>query len=642
VIALLAGVLALAGCSSAGAGVLPAERSSVPGVTASPQGAPGSSSAASSFPGRTPAGSHTPGAAPDTASGVWEPGAAQFPPDVAETPSGCAAVPRPDGWLRAEDAQPGQPGFEIPPDTGGRVVTGYADRRSAACGDTVSVALSGPPSVVRLEAYRLGAYREAIGRLIWRSGDVPVTQRPLPAVQPGTNLREASWPVSVRMPVTTAWPPGFYLLVVRAAGGIAGPAIPLIVRDDAGEAPIMFTASTLTWNAYNDWGGYSLYRGPGLTSAARFAARGRVASFRRPLEGSGYRQMVFMDLPVVRRLEELAAARGLDVAYTTDVDVDQRPSQWLRHAELVFGGHSEYWTRRAYDALAAVRGTGVNLVFLGANNLWWHARLDVGPVAVEPDREIVYKTYAGDPTPRSAAGDYSVLWSQWPEHRDAAALLGHSHAAIGVHGGYQVMGAPGWMLAGTGLREGSVLPLAVGNEADGYIPAAANPKDLTVVAAGVLRGARGPVTVSASYYVAPSGAGVFSAGTTDWACGLSGACPDQVIPPATSAALQALSRNIILAFLQPAAGRAHPSVPSVTPEPSVLLTQLSPGAIGNYGSSVVTEGDSTKRLSVPGLSGQGQPRAVPGLVHARGTHLLPARHRAAAAAGRAGVSGSGR
>jgi hypothetical protein len=527
------------------------------------------------------------------ASTVWRPESARLPLDLPRRESACPATPRPGGWVRVEAGQGGDPGFQVPPDGWAGQVVGYADRRSATCGDIVQVALSGPNAVVRL---------------VWQSGEVRVQPRPVPPVQPGTRQREAAWPVSVTVPVTAAWPPGFYLLVPHAAGGAGGPGIPLVVRDDVDGTPVLFAASSLTWNAYNDWAGYSLYRGPGRTANAQYLSRAKVVSFRRPLVGSGYRQLTYMDLPVVQELERIAAETGVDVAYTTDVDLDQQPSQLLRHAEVVFGGHAEYWTRRAYDAVAAARNAGVNLAFLGANNLWWHTRLGTSPGAPEPDREIVYRVQADDPASRSA--DFTLLWSQWPEHRDAAAMLGQSHSAINVHGGYQLLGAPAWMLTGTGLspgtvdRPGSTLPLAVGNEADGYVAAGANPGTLTVVAAGVLRGARGPAAVSASYYVAPSGAGVFAAGTTDWSCGLAGPCSDQHAPASTTTALRGLTKNIVLAFATPRAGRTHPSTPGVTPPPAVLLSRLAPEAIGTYGSgSEPTEergGKKTRALASGG------------------------------------------
>jgi hypothetical protein len=47
----------------------------------------------------------------------------------------------------------------------------------------------------------------------------------------------------------------------------------LVVRDDAATAPVLFMASTLTWQAYNAWGGWSLYAGPTGTYPRRAADR---------------------------------------------------------------------------------------------------------------------------------------------------------------------------------------------------------------------------------------------------------------------------------------------------------------------------------------------------------------------------------
>jgi hypothetical protein len=525
---------------------------------------------------------------------------APLPADLPASPSAaCALITRPAGWLRIEDAQPGDAGFRIPPEADGAgVVRGYTDRSSAACGDEVTVHLSGPTSTVRLEAYRIGAYRTSRARLIWSSGDLHVGPTRRPRLQPHTHLVEPDWPVTVAARITTDWPAGFYLLIPRSAGGPAGPAIPLVIRDDAGHEPVLLAASTMTWNAYGDFGGYSLYRGPGVTAKARYLSRARVVTFRRPLTGTGYEQLVSMDLPVVEQIEQL----GLDAAYTTDVDVDLHPSQLLRHAELVFGGHSEYWTRREYDAMEAARNRGVNLAFLGANNLWWHARLEDHAGGTQPDLEVVWREVAGDPTPASRPSDYTLLWSQWPEHRDAAAVLGQDHAGIDVHGGYQVLNAPAWMLNGTGVDSGSVLPMAVGNEADGYNPRAANPPDLDVVAAGVLRGSHGPVTVSASYYSAPSGAGVFAAGSTDWSCALGADCPDQAVPAQTARDLRILTRNVLTAFARPDAGRRHPSAASFPPPTKSLLAQLKPAATGSYGEAETAEEGAVRAARRPGVA----------------------------------------
>jgi hypothetical protein len=546
----------------------------------------GPASAAPDRTGPPPAGRQAaaPAASSPSGSPVTAPGLADGP---------ACPTARPTGWLAAENQRQGTP-LTPPPRSvdgihdayGGAAVVGYTDRSSAACGELVTVQLSGPAGAVQLVAYRIGSYRGAGARAVWRSGPIRVSPREVPPGDAFPHLVEPQWPLSTTIAVDGRWTPGFYLLVpVGSTGRPAGPAVPLTVRNDGGRAPVLFKASTLTWNAYGDWSGWSLYHGARGSGAAATAARARVVSLHRPLVEAGYEQMEYMDLPVVRQLEQL----GLDVDYTTDEDVDAAPESLLGHAEVVMGGHSEYWTRAMYDGLLRAGEAGVNLVFLGANNLWWQARLERSPLANRPDRMAVYRVAAEDPVTRSDPKAATVLWGQLG--RDPAAVLGESHAAIGVHGGLQVLDAPAWFLAGSGLTTGSVLPGAVGNEAAGYNVRGKNPPTTQVLAAGVLRGAHGPVVVSANYSTLPSGAAVFAAGSTDWACLPSpGGCLDGTPPGATASAVGVLTRNVLLALSTPRAGLTRPSTPTTPFVAAQLLPRLAPAAIGSYGAPTAEEG----------------------------------------------------
>jgi hypothetical protein len=495
------------------------------------------------------------------------------------------------GWVAAENARAGTPALAGGSDGAG--VLGYLDRGSIGCGQRVGVHLGLGPALgtrrVRLAGYRIGWYGGAGARLVWRSPVVWVTARALPSGLAAPHLVTPAWPASFTLSVGPGWVPGFYLLIPQdaAGGGPVGPAVPLVVRDDGGTAPILVKASTLTWNAYNDWGGWSLYHGPNGTHAQAVADRARVVAVHRPLTGSGYRQMTLMDLPVVRLAEHLATARHLDVAYTTDLDVDRDPGQLTHHAEIVSGGHSEYWTTAMYNGLQAAAAAGVNLVFLGANNLWWHTRLEGATAGAagsggEPDRQVVYRLLADDPAARTDPQAATVQWQIAPLHRDPAALLGQSHAAINVDSGLQLLDPPAWFTAGTGLHSGAVLAEAIGNEADGYNPSGHNPATTQILAAALLTGNHGPVLVTTSYSTQPSGAAVFAAGSTDWACAPTGTCLDKTIPAATAHLIATLTRNVLLALSTPRAGLTHPTTPTPPINATTHAPHLDPAAIGTY------------------------------------------------------------
>ena len=501
-----------------------------------------------------------------------------MPADVPVGPTApCARTVRPTGWLARENQRPGAVDWTVPV-VRPQGVLGYTDEPSAVCGDVVRVHLAGPAGTVRLLAYRLGWYRGDGARLVYESAPVRVVPRTVtrPRRLPFTVL--PSWPVSLSIPIDTGWPPGVYLLVPQPAAGPAGQAIPLIVRDDAGREPLLIKLSVFTWGAYNSFGGYSLYHGPSFAADRQegLDQRSREVTLRRPLAGDGYEQMVGYSLPLVQFAERV----GPDVAYTTDLDVDREPSLLLRHAAVVSDGHSEYWTGRMLDAVTGARNAGVNVAFLGANDVYWRARL---AAAAHGDvRLVVYKTLTDDPVVARSPMDATVRWLQPPLNRDPSSLVGQTTTAILVRGSYVVLRDPTWLMAG--LRPGAVLRDAVGNEVDAQVVGRPYPPSEETIAAAVLGGlhAEHLRIATMNYYSAPSGAGVFAAGTTYWVCDLNGSCPQFTTPSSTLAAVDMITTRLLRTFAQPRAGRTDPSVPSPPPMADGLLRLYPATPIGYY------------------------------------------------------------
>ena len=114
-----------------------------------------------------------------------------------------------------------------------------------------------------------------------------------------------------------------------------------VVRDDDGHSDLLFQTSDTTWQAYNHYGGNSLYAGgrpdrPRLQGQLQPAAhhpratRPRTAPFN-------------AEYPMVRWLER----NGYDVSYTTGVDTDRRGAELLEHQAFLSVGHDEYWSGAA-------------------------------------------------------------------------------------------------------------------------------------------------------------------------------------------------------------------------------------------------------------------------------------------------------
>ena len=137
--------------------------------------------------------------------------------------------------------------------------------------------------------------------------------------------------------------------------------VPVTVRSAQTAGRTVVKNSVETWQAYNTWGGYDLYNGPG--GITDYNNRSLAVSLDRPYD----RQGAFMFLYHERRLIELAERLGMPLAYVTSMDIDADP-HLLDGASALFSlGHDEYWSPPERANVTAARDAGVNIAFLGAN-----------------------------------------------------------------------------------------------------------------------------------------------------------------------------------------------------------------------------------------------------------------------------------
>jgi len=434
------------------------------------------------------------------------------------------------------------------------------------------------PTRVRLRALRIGDYQGQGARLVWQSRVLTaLTQQEAAPTGPDRVINE-KWAVTTTIGIDAGWPPGMYLIEIAPLEKTRPSFMPLVVRTSGVHSPYLVVASDLTWLAYNKYGGRSLYFGPGGNHTKRVANRSYVASTDRPVDGSGMPTVFSMNVPLIRFLSR----NNLSYDVTTDSSLDATPSQLLGQPTVLIGGHSEYWTKRMYGAAVQARDAGTNFAFLGANEIYWQGRIERDP-AGRQTALTVYRDSKLDRLAGASPGTTTVQWRHRPLGRDPAALVGEGMSVVGVRGAYVVNTTPTWLLGGTNLVKGSVLPLAIGNEADAQEPPAGHsPANLQVVLHGVAvaTGRTKPSLITAAYYTAPSGAAVFAAGTTYWVCGLDSTCPTGPTPKATSVAIQRITLNLLKGLTVARAGRLHPSVATPYESASQLASQLPMGGAG--------------------------------------------------------------
>jgi hypothetical protein len=177
-------------------------------------------------------------------------------------PAGRVAANRADGgaFIRAENAVTGSRDWTNPDgDARPRAIEGFADRVSAEAGDVVRLFVRTTAPTFEVVAYRTGFYAGLGARRIWESGIVRAVRQPDPVVERSTHTVDCShWSPSLGMAVDEHWPPSPYVLKLIPAAGSAS-YVPLVIRDDRRHSDVLVISDVTTSQAYNAWGGYSLY-----------------------------------------------------------------------------------------------------------------------------------------------------------------------------------------------------------------------------------------------------------------------------------------------------------------------------------------------------------------------------------------------
>ncbi len=486
---------------------------------------------------------------------------------VATTPAGWAEA------IRAEDARAGSPGWKVGAARGNRPgLEAYADRVSVLPGQPVglyvNVKVAGP---VTVRAFRMGWYGGSGARLVW-SGTAAAHPQPRAATlnaaladaggMRATGAALAPWHLTTLVS-TAGWPEGDYLFRLDTA--LASRYVPVTVRSADAHGRVLLVAGTMTWQAYNLWGGRSLYKSaPGSSAGRSFAV-----SYDRPYAGEfGAGHFLRFDLG----LAQVGERSALPLAWTTDYDLARDPGLLAGAAAVVFGGHAEYWTGALHDAVIAAVGRGTNLAVFGANTSYWRVRLAGRAIGVpgQPSRRdgaprivVGAKDASMDPLARSDPGGATARFRDPPGARPEELLTGMRYDCFPASAPWTVSDPTWWGYAGAGLHAGEAFPGVVAPESDRVYPAADRPKPMSVVAYSRFS-CRGHLTAQTSvYWVAPSGAGVFDAGTMNWVCAAALECTVPQ-PQRAGAVLARVTQTILAGFDVARAGVRHPARDTVS------------------------------------------------------------------------------
>ena len=346
--------------------------------------------------------------------------------------------------------------------------------------------------------------------------------KPLPTPDPTYFMVECRWTKSFILTTSnrsdpTDWVSGVYVAKLTASSG-KDRYIIFVVRDDNRTSSLVYQQSVNTYQAYNSWGGTSLYSS---------SPRAVKVSFNRPdFQGGGTGHFLSYEFDMIAFLER----EGYDVSYTTDVDTHERGNLLINHKGFLSVGHDEYWSRRMRRNVAAARNAGVGLGFFSANTMYWQIRYEPSPITGVGDRTIVgYKETANQNDPAASnLALYPLITTRFrdrhsnlPGHPEDSLIGVMSVPGEPVKGDTVVENTRAWIFANTGLKDGDHLPGMLGYAVDALYNDATTPANIIDVAHSPFALNGRVFTANSTVYRAVSGAWVFAAGSIEWDYGLS-------------------------------------------------------------------------------------------------------------------------
>ena len=323
-------------------------------------------------------------------------------------------------------------------------IEGYCGQLSYLAGAAVGLHVSTRSSTFDVRVERWGATRETGVDRDRRAGVVHAA---------AARRRRRGVPMAgdaARSRSTSDWRSGFYLVTLTAHDAPAGRDVAhagFVVRGAArrrrrGRVRCSCSA-TNTWNAYNTWGGRSLYTGGTQVSFGRPFGRGMLCRPEverddrkaRPVRWGEEPDVDGADLPAVPdrarlsvgdRIGRLVHPRtplrrvgrgcGLRVRLRRVVRSRRRPRRGpptARRLRLVLSvGHDEYWSAGQRDAVEAHVRRGGNFASFSGNTMFWQVRLGTHEPAPTWSATSTPRTR---PTRSSPQGQPEAMTGMWAD-----------------------------------------------------------------------------------------------------------------------------------------------------------------------------------------------------------------------------------
>ncbi|WP_156349935.1 N,N-dimethylformamidase beta subunit family domain-containing protein [Archangium gephyra] len=495
--------------------------------------------------------------------------------------------PRPNP-IPEENRQPGDPRWRGGAAAAEGQLEAYTSTESAEAGESVGVKVSTrTETTITAELFRMGYYGGTGARKVWSGGPWQTREQATCERHVTTARIECDWTDTFSIPVDPAWRSGLYVVKLTRADGTMR-FVPFVIRDRRA-ADILYTPNFTTYQAYNTWGGTSLYFDAAWTTPF---GRAREVSFNRPYKDSnGAGKTFFLDINFIQLMEK----HGYDVTYGTQLDFVRFSNFVEGIGTFVSAAQDEYWPEQERDQLDAAiqRPDGkTSLVYFGGNGGYWRVRFEKD--ARGGLRNMVCYKNESDLDPQQGS---TVRFRDPPNPRPESNLFG------GMYEGWQlvmfpmvVTDASHWLFEGTGLTQGTLLQGLLGYEYDKHFPELPGaPAGLHVsMTSPVVSGEGVPSYSTAVDRTLPSGRLVFSAGSICWGLGL-GTDPELRDPRVARMTINVLDKALTHRVRPPAREPVTAPGPVVSP-PEGQWVQRVEAFAGQAGRSGFQDGSAAEAL----------------------------------------------
>ncbi len=429
---------------------------------------------------------------------------------------------------------------------------GYSNKTSVFQGETLKFYISTSSTSYQIKIYKLG---ENAG-LIFTSSSI---QGGLQYIPPDAYKNGSNWAKSFEIVIPNDWEPGVYRAVFPVSGvqyENSGEIIFAVKTPNLGSfSKIAVILTVNNWNAYNNFGGKSLYNYNSTNSQKAIKV-----SFDRPFTFSSISDFHNW----TEKLINWFVTENVVAEYITNVDLYQDPNLLSNYDVVIDVGHDEYVTLPERNQVQNFVNNGGRLMILSGNTYWWQVRLE------NNGRTMVgYKDPYKDPELGVNDKVVTTRWYDYPLYNPETKLTGVTFREGGVvnnkddgtllkskgYGDFAVYNSHYWVYNGTGLKDGDEFGYdasIVGVEVDGNdftwqngIPTVTG-KDQVPVNFRIL--GLSPAANKADYqyghavmglYYNKNGGAVFTASTMNWAKGLP-----------NDADVQKITHNVLTQFLK--------------------------------------------------------------------------------------------